>query len=183
MRYCLTCRRFLPRDAVFCPGCGGAIGGTRCNNGHTTPSVIQASFCPTCRSRSLIEPARTLELGCLSRLIGWGTALLALKWALANIGVIVGIIWNGIVFIVGCALISWVIGLVKLLLALRILIWFISIGAPEFAKSIDPFPKLLPWLVRGVGRGAWWVLRGLVYAVEGKVLPLPYRRKKDQREE
>lgn len=183
MRYCLDCRRFVPRDAIFCPGCGGAVGGTRCVNGHTTPSLRSATFCPICRSRQLIEPAQTVGMGCASRLIGWTVALLLLKWSFANIGGILAFLWRAVVFIVGCTVVSWLFGLIKLLLAVRIMVWFISLGSEDLARQVNPFPKLIPFVLRTTGRALLLLLRGLLYVVEGRTLPAPKKSRKKENTE
>lgn len=183
MVFCLACRRFISRNTLFCPGCGGAIGGVRCKNGHTITGTMSAQFCSTCRSRQFINAAPTVNLGCLSRLLAWTAAILLLKLAFTNIEAVSGTLWNLFFWVVGCKVIVWFLKLIELLLIIRIFVWFVSFGSKEFAQQIDPFPKIVPALFRLMGKTLVWFLRALLYVVEGRQFPAKSGKKRPKAEE
>jgi len=138
---------------------------------------MSAQFCPTCRSRQFIPAAPTLNLGCLSRILVWTVVIFALKWGFANIGMIFGALWSFLAWLIGCTLMGWFWGVVKFGIAVKFVIWAVSLGSKDLAKQIDPFPKVVPALLRAVGAFLLYSLKGLLFLVEGKRLSLEPRKK------
>lgn len=171
MIYCMACKRFLAKESVFCPGCGGSVGGVRCKNGHTIRGAQSAEYCSVCRSRKFVGAAPTVNLGCVSRLLAWLAVILLVKAAFSNIESITSMVWNFFIWVVGCKVVNWLFQLFEVLLAIRIFVWFVSFGSKEFAAQIDPFPKVIPALFRLSGKFLLWLLRALLYLVEGRQLP------------
>lgn len=168
MLFCLDCKRFLSADSLFCPGCGGAVGGVRCKNGHTIKAAKAAEYCSICRSRQFVHAAPILYLGCFGRIAAWIIALLCVKALLANIDTVTHAAWNIFLWILGCKVICWFLALIEFLVALRIIVWFVSLGSKELAAQIDPFPKLIPATFRLMGKLLVWALKALLLLVEGR---------------
>ncbi len=184
MLFCLDCKRFLSGDSLFCPGCGGAVGGVRCKNGHTIKAAKSADYCSICRNRQFVQAAPILYLGCFGRLAAWIIALLCVKALLANIDIIIHLAWNTFLWIVGCKIICWFFALLELLIALKMLVWLVSLGSKELAAHIDPFPKLVPAVFRLAGKLLLWCLKALLLAVEGRASsPKSTKKKRTEAEE
>ncbi|HLK59411.1 MAG TPA: zinc ribbon domain-containing protein [Chthonomonadaceae bacterium] len=83
MRLCLNCF-FLNNPSAdkpadkFCPGCGRSYGPTcvKCR----TPAPWGSRFCPACGSPELSDPARSLPLPFLPRLVVLALAIFASRW-------------------------------------------------------------------------------------------------------
>ncbi|MGV3615176.1 MAG: hypothetical protein ACO1SV_07555 [Fimbriimonas sp.] len=182
MRICLRCRRWSPRGSLYCVSGCGSFEGSRCGKGHLTPGLGTIARCPVCRSTDIVPAVPSIGLGWLFRLAAWMIALGVVREVLARPDVLFRATGHAIAWLVGPRLLAEASAVLSFLLALKVFVWCVSVFDAEGAKRIDPFPKLIPFLVKNGGRviaGTW---RLLMLLVEGR--PFPKKKsKKDRKEE
>jgi len=182
MRICLKCRSVSARNASYCGRCGGAFGGLRCSSGHLSPGLAKRSFCPVCRTAELVQPVPSMNLGIVTRIVAWGLALLALKYLFAHLGLIAHELILALEWIIGKCVVGFLGSILSLLFALWVFIRCIAVFNPEYARSIDPFPKLVPMIWKGSIRALSWFGRTLFLLVEGRALPASKDNKRKPKE-
>lgn len=112
MRICLTCRNASPVDALFCLNCGRSFGGRICDKHHRSPAASR--YCIACGSSDLSRSTRSLDTGCLFRVIGWLLVVVCLKLLLENTGAIFSFlstiamfVFGGLIFQLGWLVVVW----------------------------------------------------------------------------
>lgn len=80
MRLCLTCFRLWPVGAQYCGYCGRSFGGRICRTKKAHRNPPGAQYCVQCGSPDLTDGTPYLPLGCLNRILAWGSIGLVVRW-------------------------------------------------------------------------------------------------------
>ncbi len=183
MVICLKCRAVSSRSALYCGRCGGAFGGARCSAfGHLSPGLTRLTYCPVCRTKDVVQAVPSLNLGFMTRIAAWGLTLCGLKYLLGHLDLVIHVLSALIGWVLGKCLLESIGSTCSLLFVTWLFIRCIGALNPEFARRIDPFPKLVPALWRGGIRLLEWLGRMLFLIVEGKVLPELKKHRRKSRE-
>ncbi len=164
MKLCLRCRRLHPRNAKFCGNGCGSIGGTRCVCGVVTPG--RHRFCPECGSREVVEETPTINLGCLSRLVGWAIVLGSIRYACYHPDLIALAARSVFAYLFGMpGAIAW--HFLTFLLQVVAWLWLAQLLWGRKYPDLLPHPssvlRLLGYLLRGIWYGAkflWALVEG-----------------------
>jgi len=179
---CLKCRTVSHRSAEYCGTCGGAFRGLRCSAGHLSPGYARRTFCPTCRTQDVTQAVASLNLGFVTRIGAWVLALFTLKYGFAHLGDLFHAAGPLVEWVVGRCIVSFLGSLITLCLTLWVFIRCIGVFNPKYANQIDPFPKLVPALWKGMVKVLGWGGRTLFFLVEGRALPSSKDKKRKSKD-
>lgn len=113
--------------------------------------------------------------------MAWAFAIIALRWCISNIGLVFGMAWSALGWLLGTAVQQRLGAIISLLVTLKVYSWCVRVISPDLAKRIDPLPKLLPWLATAARKGVPAAFRLMRLLVEG--IPARKEPKKKPRKE
>jgi hypothetical protein len=127
MILCLNCKRLNSAGSIHCQGCSGTFGRRLCKKKHV--AAMNADFCPICGvgSDKLSTPVHYVPLGCVTWLVAWGVAAVAL-WSGWRLGAplvqshLPGTLSSQTLACLVQQLLAWAIGLAVLWLVLVVML-------------------------------------------------------------